>query len=300
MIVGGENMSIHIIVDSCCDLPLEFVEAHQELMTIIGMPVSINDVDYLDDLGKTLTHDMLYSSLREGIMPTTAQINGYRFTELFKEKAKCHETIIYVGFSSGMSGTYENALNCIETVRETIPNVDIRVIDSRAASVGQGLLVMKVLDMVKEKAHPDQIVDWVEAYKLKANHWFAVDDLHHLKKGGRVSAAEATIGTLLSVKPIIIVNHKGQLKPFSKVKGRKKSIKYLVQKFEEHYDKDVYDKVMIGHGNVAEDAKYLKKALLKYVNEDQIIISELSATIATHVGPGMLGMAFMGGIREDK
>ena len=292
-------MSIHLIVDSCCDLPLDYV-TNEDMLSVIGMPVEIDGMDYFDDLGKTVSHDDLYAKLRAGIMPTTAQINTYRFAELFEDKAKSHDVVIYLGFSSGMSGTYQNALSSIEMVKEKYPDADIRVLDSKSASIGLGLLTRKLVDMIHDGKTAEDIINWTEENKMKANHWFAVDDLNYLKNGGRVTPTEAAIGTLLSVKPILIVNHEGKLKPYFKVKGRKKSMKFLVDKFKEHYRDSDYDQLIIGHGNVADDALKLKEMLKEHISEEKIMVSELSATIASHVGPGMLAISFMGGIRENK
>jgi DegV family protein with EDD domain len=199
-----------------------------------------------------------------------------------------------------MSGTFDNALQSIDMVKEELPSADIRAIDSKSASIGQGLIVLKTIEMLKAGDDVNQIVRWIEKSKLEVNHWFAVDDLNYLKSGGRITAAEAAIGTLLSVKPILTVNLEGKLKPYTKVKGRKKSMKFLVDKFKEYYKKDQFGKIIIGHGNVEEDALKLKELLLKELDEEFIMITELSATIASHVGPGMLAMSFMGEVRADK
>ncbi|MCH4888043.1 DegV family protein [Acidaminobacter sp. JC074] len=293
-------MKTFIVVDSCCDLPLSYVESNKDVLDIIGMPVNIDGFEYYDDLGKTFTHEALYGKLKEGILPSTAQINAYRFAEKFKEHIKDHDTVIYIGFSSGLSGTINNARQGADLVKEEYPHADIRVVDTVSASIGLGVLTVKAVDMVRSGASIDEVESWLEDNKMKANHWFAVDDLHHLKNGGRVSPAEAAVGTLLNIKPILIVNRQGVLKPYAKVKGRKKSIKLLIDKYKEHFSGHAYDKLIIGHGHVEDEAIKLKKQLLEHMEEEQIIISELSATIASHVGPGMLAIAFMGNTREDK
>jgi len=293
-------MSTYIVVDSCCDLPLEYVEKNKDVLDIIGMPVNIDGFEYFDDLGKTFTHDSLYAKLKEGVIPATAQINSYRFSEKFKEHLEDHNTIIYIGFTSGMSGTIMNAHQSVTLVQEEIPEADIRIVDTVSASIGLGVLTTMAVEMIRKNKSADEIVDLIENQKMNANHWFAVDDLHHLKNGGRISSTEATVGTLLNIKPILIVNREGVLKPYMKVKGRKKSIKLLVDKVKEHYDGHDYGKLIIGHGHVEEEAIKLKQQLLEFIDEDQIIISELSATIASHVGPGMLAIAFMGNTREHK
>lgn len=293
-------MSTYLIVDSCCDLPLEYIEKHDDVLDVIGMPVNIEGFEYYDDLGKTFTHDELYEKLRQGIMPSTAQINSYRFAEMFEKHLENHETIVYIGFSSGMSGTLESAIQSVEIVKEKNPNADIRIIDTLSASIGLGILTMKAVDMIRNGRSADELITWFEKNKMNTNHWFAVDDLNYLKNGGRISSAEATIGTLLSVKPIVIVNHDGMLKPYTKVKGRKKSMRFLINKFKEHYKENEYNKILIGHGNTLEDALKVKELLSEHVSTDQIIITELSATIASHVGPGMLAISFIGNEREHK
>lgn len=293
-------MSTFIVVDSCCDLPLTFIEAHQACLEVIGMPVNVDGFEYYDDLGKTFTHDALYSKLRQGIMPSTAQINSYRFSEIFEKHVALNQTVVYVGFSSEMSGTFESANSSIELVKEKYPSADIRVIDTKSASIGQGLLTMKAVELCRKNKSADEIVNWIETYKMRTHHWFAVDDLNYLKSGGRITPTEAAIGTLLSVKPILIVNQDGVLKPYTKIKGRKKSMKFLCDKFKEHFNKTVFGKVIIGHGNVIEEAVILKDMLLEHMDESDIVVSELSATIASHVGPGMLAISFMGQDREHR
>ena len=293
-------MSTFIVVDSCCDLPLSFIEEHQDFLEVIGMLVNVDGFEYYDDLGKTFTHDALYSKLRQGIMPSTAQINTYRFSEIFEKHVALNQTVVYVGFSSEMSGTFNSANSSIELVKEKYPKADIRVIDTKSASIGQGLLTMKAVDMCMKNKSADEIVNWIETYKMTTNHWFAVDDLNYLKSGGRITPTEAALGTLLSVKPILIVNQDGALKSYTKVKGRKKSMRFLRDKFREHYNSTEFGKVIIGHGNAIEEAMILKDMLLEHMDEEHIIVSELSATIASHVGPGMLAISFMGQEREHK
>lgn len=290
-------MNTVIVVDSCCDLPLTYIEENSDYIDVIGMPVSIEGVDYIDDLGKTFKHEMLYKKLREGIMPSTAQINTYRFSQLFEKHVGENKSIIYIGLSSSMSGTNNNAIQSIELVKETYPDADIQVMSSISASIGQGLLAIKAVEMLKNKSSANEVFKWLEDNEIYANHWFAVNDLNYLKNGGRITPAQAAVGTLLNVKPILIVDNDGTLRSFTKIKGRKKSIKFLLNKFKEHYDQEKCDKILIGHGNTEAEAIQLKNMLSEHIGEDKIIVTELSATIASHVGPGMLALGFMGSER---
>ncbi|MBN2795544.1 MAG: DegV family protein [Clostridia bacterium] len=292
-------MSTVIVVDSCCDLPLEYIEKQNGLIEVIGMPVTIGETDWIDDLGKTLHHDYLYEQLSNGIMPTTAQINIYHFEETFKRLASEDKSIVYIGLSSGLSGTNNNAIVAKSEVLENFPELQIEILKSHSASIGQGILIMKAVELAKKGLSAKEIHHWLNTNELKANHWFAVDDLNHLKNGGRITSAQAAVGTLLNVKPILIVDFEGKLKPYTKVKGRKKSIKYLVDQFKEQYNEELFDQVIVGHGHAYEDAIILKNELCQWIDENKIVISELSATIASHVGPGMLALGFFGKTRAN-
>lgn len=291
-------MNTMIVVDSCCDLPLSYIECQEAYIDVIAMPVCIDGEAYLDDLGKTLKHDFLYEQLANGIMPSTAQINTYQFTEIFKKHIKNNMAVIYIGLSVGLSGTHHNAIQAVKMVKAEYPSASIEIMISKSASIGQGILAMKAVDLIKSGHSFQAVFKWLEANELNANHWFAVNDLQHLKNGGRITAAQAAVGTLLNVKPILVVDQKGILKKIAKVKGRKKSIQFLMDKFQKHYDATTYEKVIIGHGHVIEEALQLKARLAQHIDEELIIISELSATIASHVGPGMLAIGFIGGKRE--
>lgn len=291
-------MNAIILTDSCCDLTSTYVEDHQVYLDIIGMPVNLNGFEYFDDLGKTLSHQEFYRSLRSGIIPATSQINQFRFVEKFEAHYQQGHEVIYLGFSSGMSGTFNNALLAKEYVLEKHPDAKISVVDTLSASIGQGVLVMAAVEMLKNGASSEAIIQWVESHKMNSNHWFAVDDLHYLKKGGRISAVTATVGSALNVKPILTVDTQGKLTTYSNIRGRKKSIRYLYDRFKSNISDTVPEIVLIGHGNAPEDAELLKEHVLEEYAPKVLLVSELSATIASHVGPNMLAIAFIGSERE--
>lgn len=289
-----------IITDSTCDLTLEYVQENADVLDTLGMPVNVDGYEYLDDFGKSLSHNEFYDKLRSGIMPSTAQINVFRFKEVFEKHYKAGNSVIYIGFSSGMSGTFNNSILARQEMLEEYPDADITVIDSLSASIGQGILVVEAIDLLRQGKSKEEIVDWVENHKLKSNHWFAVDDLNYLKKGGRISATTAVVGTALNIKPILTVDNSGKLGPYSNVRGRKKSLKFLADKVHEHMENKEETTLIIGHGNCFEDAEMLKEYILEGCTPKKIMISELSATIASHVGPNMIAAAFIGSNREFK
>lgn len=293
-------MKIRLLTDSSSDLPLSYFEANSDILDLVCMPITIEDEEFIDDLGKEFSHDHFYTRLAEGAMPKTSQINTMTFHDRFIEHYEAGYSTIYIGLSSGLSGTFNNANLAKTMVLEDVPHADIAVLDSRAASIGLGALIMYTVELIREGKSVEEIVDTVEASKLNANHWFAVDDLMHLKNGGRIPAAAAYVGTVLSVKPILTMKHDGKLESYSSVRGKKKAYKYIVGKVVEHIDNtDV--PILVGHANLKKDADILVDELRSRGVENTIIETCLSATIASHVGPGMLAIAFMANeSRENK
>ncbi len=293
-------MKIRLLTDSSSDLPLSFFKENSDILDLVCMPITIDEEEFIDDLGEKFSHDHFYNRLQEGAMPKTSQINTMTFHDKFIEHYEAGYSTIYIGLSSGLSGTYNNANLAKNMVLEDVPQADITVIDSLAASIGLGALIMYTLSLIKSGRTTEEIKKLVEEEKLKANHWFGVDDLMHLKNGGRIPAAVAYVGTVLNVKPILTMKHDGKLESYSSVRGKKKAYKYIVGKVVEHLaSSDV--PVLVGHANVKRDADILVEELRSRGVENEIIETCLSATIASHVGPGMLAIAFMGNeTREDK
>ena len=287
------------MTDSCCDLPLSYVENHHDILNVLGMPIHINGTDYIDDLGKTLSHDAFYKLLREGAQPTTSQINSFRFSEAFKKHVERGYEVVYAGFSSGMSGTFNSAQLAKNLVLEEFPEAKIELVDTLSASIGLGALIIEAVEQVKVGASAQAVAEHLEAVKWRAQHWFGVDDLQFLKNGGRISSTSAMLGTMLNVKPTLIVDREGKLKPYSNVRGRKKSISFLASKVHEHYHPEHTKTIVLGHGNCIEDALLLKTTVMEKMPELNIVVTELSMTIASHVGPGMLAIAFIGANREQ-
>lgn len=198
-------------------------------------------------------------------MPTTSQINTYSFEKAFKKYVNEGKSIIYIGMSSAMSGCTNSAIIAKNQLLEEMPNADITIIDSKSASIGEGLLVLKAAEMRKNGYSKEEIINWLEENKSKMNHWFIVDNLMHLKRGGRLSYTAATIGTILNIKPIISINNKGELINTYSIRGRKKAIKTLIKLFEEHCFHPENEVVAISHGDCLDDALYLKELLLKEI-----------------------------------
>lgn len=290
-------MKTRLIIDSCSDLSQEYYKEHQEHLELIGMPVEIKSIEFLDEFGKNYPNDTFFDDLRNGEFPTTAQINTYRFEKKFEESLEAGENIIYLGFSSGLSGTCQNAFMAKQNIMKKNPNAKIEIIDTKAASIGEGLLVRKAVGLIEHGVSFEKIIEWMDKNKMCAQHWFAVDDLMYLKKGGRISGTKAAVGTMLNVKPILTVDSDGKLVAHSNVRGRKKSIMFLAQKTAEQCMFNDSSEIIVGHGQCLEEAKKLKTHIEKLCPNTNVWITELSATIASHVGPNMLAVAFLGETR---
>lgn len=288
-------MDTILIIDSCTDLPLEYVE--QNNIPVINFVCNFKDGEFKDDFGKTLGYKEFYNEVRKGEMPSTSQVNVYVYSEMFKKYVKEGKAVIYFGFSSGLSGSLNNAALAKEMVCEEIEDADITIIDSRSASLGEGLLAYYANEMLKQGATKDEIVSWLETNKLRMNHWFTVDDLGHLKRGGRVSGTAAFVGTLLDIKPVLNVDDEGRLIPVMKVKGRKKSIKTLYEMLEENIVNPEEQVIAISHGDCPEDANSLAEMIRKHYNVKDIIMNDIGPVIGAHSGPGTVALFFLGSNR---
>ena len=243
---------------------------------------------------REMKSDEFYDIMRKGKMPKTSQINVVDFCEYFSEYLDKGLDVLYICFSSGLSGTYNNSLIAIEELKGRYPDRKIISVDSLAASMGEGLLVYLAAQQKKKGMGLEELAKWVEDNRLHLCHWFTVDDLHHLKRGGRVSAATAIVGSALNIKPVLHVDDEGHLINMSKVRGRKASLNAMVDQMVETYT-DQFDTVMICQGGCHDDAEYLAGEVKKRVKGvKKIIMGNIGPVIGAHAGPGVLALFFYG------
>ncbi|HYE83000.1 MAG TPA: DegV family protein [Clostridia bacterium] len=285
-------MDTVLLIDCCTDLPRSYVEENE--LPFVSLVCNFKGQEYKDDFGKTLSYKEFYTAVRSGEMPSTSQVNTYVYTEVFKKYAAEGRPVVYLGFSSALSGSLNSALLAKDMVCEEMKDADITVIDSKSASLGEGLLVYYANEMLKAGASKDEVVSWLETNKLRVNHWFTVDDLGHLKRGGRLSGTAAFVGTLLDIKPILKVDDEGRLIPVSKVKGRKKSLKSLFEMLQENIEDPEEQVIAISHGDCTADAEYLKEMIQKEFKVKDVMINEIGPVIGSHAGPGTVALFFMG------
>lgn len=265
------------------------------------MPLTFHfkGVDYQDDFGKSISYKDFYNELRKGEMSSTSQINPSTFEETFRKYVSEGYSLIYIAFSSALSGTYNSACIARDTILEENPSADISIIDSKCASLGLGLLVYNACERLKAGESKEVVVNWVENNKLKLNHWFTVDDLHHLKRGGRVSSTSAILGTLLDIKPVLKVNKEGKLVPVTKVKGRKKSIRALADALKQRIVDPDNQVIAISHGDCEDDARLLERLIKEEFNIKDVIFNYVGPVIGSHSGPGTIALFFFGNDRGD-
>lgn len=281
-----------IFTDASCDLPRSFIEENN--VPYLGLMCNFKGKDYEDDFGKTLEYKEFYEGLKNGEDAATSQINEYRFIEKFKELLKENRPIIYIGMSSGLSGTVNSAKLAKEEILLENKNADITVIDTKCSSIGLGLLVYYSVKMAKEGLSKEEIINWVKDKMNKVNHWFIVEDLKHLRKGGRISSTSATIGTLLNIRPIIHIEEDGKLKNVTNIRGKKKAMNYLLEKFKDNAVNHSETIAAITHAQSLEEANKLKDKLQEEFGVKNFIISDLGIGMGTHCGNGMLALCFIG------
>ena len=255
--------------------------------------------------GKNYTHENFlpehefYEAMRNGSMPTTAQVNPENAKALLEPYLKEGKDILHIAFSSGLSGTYNSSRIAAEELMEEYPDRKIIVVDSLSASLGQGLLVWLAQQKKELGQTLEDVADWVEKNKLKMVHLFTVDDLNHLYRGGRVSRTTAIVGSMLNIKPVLHVDNEGKLTAIGKVRGRKKALQELVKLMDEKigsFGADC-DTIFISHGDCEQDAQYVAAKVKEKYNIKNIIINQVSATIGAHSGPGTMALFFVGDVR---
>ena len=282
-----------IITDSCCDLPQEMADDLQLLVA----PLSVNykgseHKNYLD--GRELDTKEFYNGLRAGEMTSTSAANPTLWQSYMEPVLKEGQDVLVLAFSSGLSTTYNAACIAAEELRETYPDRKIYVVDTLCAALGQGLFCWYVANLKKNGATLEEARDWAENNKLHLVHWFTVEDLHFLKRGGRVSAATAVVGSMLQIKPVLHVDNEGHLISKAKVRGRKASIHALADKIGELCENPSEQTMAICHGDCIEDAEYLASLMRERYNVPEIIIHPTGPVIVSHSGPGTLAVFFIG------
>lgn len=284
-----------IITDTTADLPESYIRENE--LGIMVVPYIMDGIPQGEE--RKMEVKEFYDRMRGGMMPTTSQINPETAKEYLNGFLEESRQLLVLSFSSGLSGTCGNVSLAAREIMEERPDCRIVVADTLCASLGEGLLVHKAVQLKKAGKSLDETAQWVEAHKENLVHVFTVDDLFHLHRGGRVSKATAIVGNLAGIKPLLHVDEQGHLTAVGKVRGRKKSLQSLVDMMEKQVGswRDKNDCIFISHGDCAEDADYVKQLVEERFGRKDFLINEIGPTIGTHSGPGTVALFFMGDVR---
>lgn len=286
-------MKVKIISDSACDLSEDIIKEYG--IEILPIVVIKDDKEYLDKVN--IKPEEVYEGMRNGQIFKTAQIPPTVFIESFKSVAINNEAAIYIAFSSGLSGTYNTAMTVKESINEDYNNLDLDIVDTKAASGGFGLIVLKAAQMAKDGKAKEEILKTIEIYIKNMEHIFTVDNIEYLYRGGRVSRTQALVGGLLNIKPILNVED-GNLLPIDKARGRNKAFKAMLDIIEVRSKNTDLKKQTIGitHGDDLEGAMKMKELINERFGAENFIVNIIGAAIGAHSGPGTIALFFL---RED-
>lgn len=289
-------MSYRITTDTTCDLPYEFYAERD--IRVVGLSFMLDGNEYREGPDLALTPKEFYDRLREGKPSSTMQVNTFEFMEFVEPFLAAGEDVLHIAFSSGLSGTCDSCVRGARELAEKYPDRKLVIVDSLAASMGEGLLVFYADENRKAGMSLEDNAAWVEKNKLHVCHWFTVDDLMHLHRGGRVSKTSAILGGLLGIKPVLHVDNEGHLILVSKVRGRGASIDALASKVKEtSFDNIAEQAVFISHGDCAGEAEQLAEKIRQLTGTQTVMLNNVGAVIGSHSGPGTLSVFFMGPTR---
>ena len=282
-----------IMTDSCCDLTDRM--ARDLELEVLPLTMHMDGQDYPNDLaGTAISNQEFYKRIRAGKLATTSAVNVGQFQDAMRRVLESGRDIVCVCFSSALSTTYQSAVIAAEDLRAEFPEAEIHVMDSLSASLGQGLLLYLAVEQKRKGLTAAELAKWVEDNRLTVCHWFTVDDLNFLKRGGRVSATTALLGTMLSIKPIMHTSDEGKLVPVSKARGRKAAIAALLDKIETLGIHPERQTMFICHADCEEDAKAVAQTIQDRFGTPTVHINYIGPVIGSHTGPNTMGIFFVG------
>ena len=277
-----------IVADSACDMPASYYQ--EKGVELIKLGFMMNDVNYEGEDGASISEKEFYKLLREGSMPTTYQVTAEAAKPHVEKYLQQGEDVLILAFSSALSGTANSLVMAAKELSEVYPKRKIRVVDTLCASMGEGLFLDYVVKKADTGATLEETADYAEGLKLNICHFFTVDNLFHLKRGGRVSTATAVVGSVLQIKPIMHVDNEGRLVAIGKAMGRKKSLTALVDNLFAVAELGEGDPIFISHGDCIEDVEWVKNLILSRKPDVQIVVNYIGAVIGSHAGAGTVAI----------
>ena len=285
-----------IVTDSSADLSAQMAE--KAGVQVLPLRFTVGGKTYYNwPDNREMDPKVFYRMLRVGEVATTAAVNISQYLDMLEPILQSGTDVLVLSFSSGLSATYDSSRLAAEELREKYPQRKIFAVDTLCASLGQGLLVWHAAQLKDQGKSIEEVRDWVEENKLHLCHQFTVDDLHFLKRGGRISATTAVVGTMLKIKPVLHVDDGGKLVNIGKARGRKASLKALVDRMEETAIDPAGQTVFISHGDCMEDAEYVAGLVKERMGVQDVRINYVGPVIGAHCGPGTLALFHLGSRR---
>ena len=283
-----KERAFKIVTDSGCDMPKDYYSSHG--VDCLSLGFTMEGVSYGGVDGKGIEEKEFYERLRGGAMPTTYQVSVEEAKSRIEPYLKANRDVLCVSFSSGLSGTYDSFLVAAKELQKKYPKRKIVVLDSLCASMGEGLLLDYILKKADSGASIEETAAYAKELRLHILHSFTVDNLFHLKRGGRVSSMTAIVGSILKIKPVMHVDDNGKLVVVSKAMGRKKALATMIDNLLELAEVEEDDPFFISHGDAIEDAEFVKQAILKKYPRARIEINYIGAVIGSHAGAGTVAV----------
>ncbi|MEX1306964.1 MAG: DegV family protein [Eubacteriales bacterium] len=285
-------MSRYVITtETNSEIPWKFAKEHA--VPFFRMPYTVEGVEADYDLGENTDFIAFFTKLKDGAQAATSTKSPFEVEQFFRTQLDKGLDVLHLGFSSQLSAHFSICKGCLETLRADYPKQRIEMIDTMRISMPMGLIVMEAVEMMEAGKSFQDVYDWVQVNKLRAQGWFTVDDLMYLKRGGRLSGTAAVLGTMLEVKPVLILDDMGKIVVHDKIKGRKNVIKYLEKTLEENIGDPAESNVTILHAMNLEMAENLKERLEKFATFKSLWIQDIGPVIGSHTGPGVLAVCFL-------
>lgn len=281
-------MKIQILVDSACDLTEKHFNEYD--IHMLPLTVHLNDEDFRD--GIDITPKEVYDAMRDGASTKTSQVSPQTFKDTFTKYIEEDQPFVYLAFSSELSGTYQTAKMIEQEVKEEHPDAKFEVINTKCASIGYGLVVLRAAQLASEGASLEEIVDLASYHAKHMEHIFTVDDLEYLYRGGRVSRTAAFVGSLLRIKPLLHVEE-GKLIPIEKIRGSKRVLGRMIQVMEERGTDFKNQTIGISHGDDLETAEKLAEMIKEKFGVERVLIEMVGSVIGAHSGPGTIALFFL-------
>jgi len=280
-----------LFADASCDLPVSFIQESKIEVVPMEFVMEGKRYNHYPDY-REMSYDLFYHKLQNGVLPQTSQINSAVYIEQFEPYLKKGTDVLYLCFSSGMSGSYNSCLIAVSELKKQYPQRKIIVVDSLCASSGYGYFIYQVFQKINENLDIEAIAEYAESIKLNCCHWFIVDDLEYLKRGGRISTITATFGKALNIKPLISLDNEGRLVSVGKIRGIQKAYETLIEKMKRDADNYSEQTVFVAHSYAPEHVQILKERLDPMVKK--VVVCEIGPIVGTHVGPSLFAIVFMG------